>query len=136
MRQRKNPKADAIAHVPLFAAASQADLRRIAAIADEVDIREGKEMTREGARGREFFVILEGTADVRRKGRKIRSLGPGDFFGEVALVSRKPRTATVIATSPVRTIVITERSFRQLLESQPRIGVKILRSLAERILSD
>ena len=66
----------------------------------------------------------------------MRSLGPGDFFGEIALVSRKPRTATVTATSPVLALVITEQAFRRLLEEQPAIGVKVLRSLAERVIGD
>jgi len=136
MRGRQNSKVDAIAHVPLFAAASKSDLQKIAGIADELDLREGKEMTREGEPGREFFVIVDGTADVRRKGRKVRTLGAGDFFGEIALVSKKPRTATVTATSPVRALVITERSFRRLLDDQPAIGAKILRSLAERVIDD
>ena len=136
MRSRQDSKADAIAHVPLFAAASKSDLKKIAAITDEIDIREGKDLTRQDAPGHEFFVLVDGTADVRRKGRKVRTLGPGDFFGEIALVSRKPRTATVTATSPIRALVITEQSFRRLLEDQPAIGVKILRSLAERVVGD
>ena len=136
MRGRQDSKVDAISHVPLFAAASKSDLKKIAAIADEIDLREGKEMTREGQPGHEFFVLVDGTADVRRKGRKVRTLGPGDFFGEIALVSKKPRTATVTATSPVTALVITERSFRRLLEEQPAIGAKVLRSLAERVIDD
>ena len=136
MRARQDSKVDAIAHVPLFAAASKADLRKIASITDEIDIREGKNLTKEGAPGHEFFVIVEGTAEVRRKGRKVRTLGPGDFLGEISLVSRKPRTATVTATSPIRALVITEQSFRRLLEDQPTIGVKVLRSLAERVIDD
>jgi CRP/FNR family cyclic AMP-dependent transcriptional regulator len=131
-----NTKVEALSQVPLFSTVSKAELRRIGSIADEIDIRAGRVLTREGARGREFFVILEGSADVRRKGRKVRTLGPGDFFGEVALVSRRPRTATVTASSPVRALVITDRAFRQLLERQPRIGMKVLRALAERVLSD
>lgn len=136
MRARQDSKVDAIAHVPLFAAASKADLKKIASITDEIDIREGKNLTKEGAPGHEFFVIVEGTAEVRRKGRKVRTLGPGDFLGEISLVSRKPRTATVTATSPIRALVITEQSFRRLLEDQPTIGVKVLRSLAERVIDD
>ena len=136
MRLGHNQKIDLIRHVPLFAAASKSDLQKIAGIADEIDLREGKEMTREGHPGHEFFVLVDGTADVRRKGRKLRSLGPGDFFGEIALVSKKPRTATVTATSPVRALVITERSFRRLIEEQPAIGVKVLRALAERVADD
>ena len=132
----RNSKVDAISHVPLFAAASKRELAQIASIADELDLRAGKEMTREGSTGREFFVILDGTADVRRKGRRVRSLGPGDFFGEIALVSQKPRTATVTATSDLRALVITDRSFRRLIQDQPAIGVKVLHALAERVSGD
>ena len=136
MRSRQDSKADAIAHVPLFWGTTKADLKKIASITDEIDIRKGKNLTREGAPGHEFFVLVEGTAEVRRNGKKVRTLGPGDFLGEISLVSRKPRTATVTATSPVRALVITEQSFRALLEEQPAIGVKILRSLAERLIGD
>lgn len=136
MRLGKNSKVKAISHVPLFAQCSKRDLEEIAQVADEIDLREGKEMTREGAPGREFFVLLEGTADVRRKNRKVATLKGGDFFGEIALVSRKPRTATVVATSPVRALVITEQSFRGLIEHQPRIQLKVLQALAERVAGD
>ena len=90
-------------------------------------------MTREGEPGREFFVLLEGTADVRKKSRKVNALGPGDFFGEIALVSREPRTATVIATSPVRALVITDRSFRRLLEDSPQVQTKVMEAMAQRL---
>ena len=90
-------------------------------------------MTRQGERGREFFVLLEGDADVIKDGRTINRLGSGDFFGEIALVSDTPRTATVTATSPVRTLVITDRSFRRLMEDQPEIQGKVLAALAARL---
>lgn len=90
-------------------------------------------MTRQGERGREFFVLLEGEADVIKDGRTINRLGSGDFFGEIALVSDTPRTATVTATSPVRTLVITDRSFRRLMEDQPEIQGKVLAALAARL---
>jgi len=102
-------------------------------LADEIDLREGKEMTRQGAPGREFFVLLEGTADVKKNGRRVNTLGPGDFFGEIALVSREPRTATVIATSPVRALVITDRSFRRLLDDAPRVQTKVMEAMAKRL---
>jgi len=102
-------------------------------LADEIDLREGKEMTREGAPGREFFVLLEGTAEVKKNSRRVNTLGPGDFFGEIALVSREPRTATVIATSPVRALVITDWSFRQLLDDAPRVKTKVMEAMAERL---
>ena len=133
MRLGGNQKTDLIHKVPLFARCSRAELKEIAMLADEIDLHEGKEMTREGEPGREFFVLLEGTADVRRKSRKVNALGPGDFFGEIALVSREPRTATVIATSPVRALVITDRSFRRLLDDSPQVQTKVMEAMAQRL---
>ena len=133
MRLGGNQKTDLIHKVPLFARCSRAELKEIAMLADEIDLHEGKEMTREGEPGREFFVLLEGTADVRKKSRKVNALGTGDFFGEIALVSREPRTATVIATSPVRALVITDRSFRRLLEESPQVQTKVMEAMAQRL---
>jgi CRP/FNR family transcriptional regulator, cyclic AMP receptor protein len=133
---RRNEKVELIKKVPLFAGCSKGELEQIAQIADEIDLRAGKEMTREGSRGREFFVLLEGDADVTKGGNSINKLGAGDFFGEIALVSDSPRTATVTATSPVRALVITDRSFRRLLDEQPEIQRKVLIALAERLAPD
>ena len=130
---RRNQKVELIKQVPLFAGLSKRELEQIAAIADEIDLREGKELTTQGKSAREFFVLLEGSADVTKDGQRINQLGDGDFFGEIALVSRSPRTATVTATSPVRALVITDRSFRRLLEESPQIQLKVLEALAERI---
>jgi CRP-like cAMP-binding protein len=130
---RRNEKVELIKKVPLFANCSKGELEEIAHIADEIDLNEGKEMTREGSRGREFFVLLEGEADVSKDGRSINKLGSGDFFGEIALISDSPRTATVTATSPVRALVITDRSFRRLLGESPEIQRKVLVALAERL---
>jgi CRP-like cAMP-binding protein len=132
----KNAKVELISRVPLFERCSKRELAQVASLADELDLREGKVLTKEGERGREFFVLLEGTADVRRKGGTIRRHGPSDFFGEIALVSNVPRTATVVATSPVRTLVVTDRGFRDLLGRSPAIQVKVLEALAERVGSD
>jgi CRP-like cAMP-binding protein len=133
VRLGHNQKIDLIRKVPLFSRLSKSELRDLAMLADEIDLRDGKEMTRQGAAGREFFVLLEGTADVRKNGRKINTLGPGDFFGEIALVSREPRTATVTATSAVRTLVITDRSFRRLLDESPQVKTKVMEAMAKRL---
>ena len=130
---RRNQKVELIKRVPLFANCSKRELQQIAGIADEIDLREGKVLTEQGKPGREFFVLLEGSADVAKDGKRINRLGDGDFFGEIALVSRSPRTATVTATSPVRALVITDRAFRQLLEDSPEIQRKVLEALAERL---
>ena len=136
MRLGSDKKVELIRKVPLFSHLSRKQLAQIAKVADEIDLREGKEMTREGTTGREFFVILEGSADVRRRGRKINSLKPGDFFGEIALVTSVPRTATVAATSPVRALVVTDREFRHLLEESPDIKTRVMQAMAARLAPD
>lgn len=133
MRLGHNSKLDLIKSVPLFAAASKSELNEIAQIADEIDFPEGKTLITEGDTGREFFVLIEGNADVERGGKKVASLGPGDFFGEVALIAKTPRNATITTTSAVRALVITDRAFRQLLDHSPAIAVPVLQALAERI---
>jgi CRP-like cAMP-binding protein len=133
VRLGSDKKVELIRKVPLFSHLSRKQLAQIAKVADEIDLNEGKEMTREGATGREFFVILEGSADVRRRGRKINSLKPGDFFGEIALVTSVPRTATVAATSPIRALVVTDREFRHLLEESPDIKTRVMQAMAARL---
>jgi CRP/FNR family transcriptional regulator, cyclic AMP receptor protein len=123
-----------MARVPLFSRCSRRELARIAQLADEVDLRTGKTLTREGATGREFFVLLEGTAEVRRGGDWISTMHGGDFFGEIALVTNVPRTATVMTTSPVRALVITDRAFRELLRDSPEIQGKVLEAVAARLV--
>ena len=130
---RRNQKVELIRKAPLFAHLSKRELEQIAQIADEIDLQKGKEMTRQGSRGREFFVLLEGDASVNKDGRRINTLRAGDFFGEIALVSDTPRTATVTATSAVRALVITDRSFKRLLKDVPQIQAKVLSALAERL---
>ena len=133
MPLRKDAKVELIKQVPLFSRCSKKELQEIAKLADEVDLREGKQLTREGDRGREFFVLLDGGAEVRRKGRKIRTLGKGDFLGEIALVSKAPRTATVTLTEPARALVITAASFDRLMRQSPEIQRGVLEALAERL---
>ncbi len=133
LTRNHTPKQDLIRRIPLFSDASRRELDEIASIADVVDVPAGKELVREGDRGREFFALLEGTADVTRRGELLSTLGPGDFFGEIALVSRIPRTATVVTTSPAEALVITEQSFERMLEVDPEIRLRVLDSLAERL---
>ena len=134
MKLGDNSKIDLIKGVPLFSGASKAELAAVAAIADEVDLPAGKTLINEGETGREFFVLIDGTAGAMQGGEKIgRMMGPGDFFGEIALVSKAPRTATITTTSPVRALVITDRAFRHLLDRSPEIAVTVLTALAERL---
>jgi CRP-like cAMP-binding protein len=133
VRLHKDKKVELLSRVPLFAGCSKKELRLIATIADEIDFRPGKTLTRQGAPGREFFVLLEGQVDVERDGEKINSLGPGEFFGELALISNIPRTATVTATSPIRALVVVDRDFRRLLKDDVTVAVKVLGTMAERM---
>jgi CRP-like cAMP-binding protein len=104
---------------------------------DDVNKRpSGKVLIREGAPGREFIVILEGTVEVRRKGRRLPQAGDSSFFGEAALLTGAPRNATVTTTSPVATLIITDRAFQRLLKASPTIQGKTLTALATRLATD
>ena len=133
MARGKNFKIDLIRQVPLFGGCSKTELAQVASIADELDLGEGATLITEGERGREFLVIVEGTVKVTRNGRKLRDLGAGSFVGEIALVANVPRTATVVATSPVRLLVITDRAFKELVRKTPTIASKVMQSLGERL---
>lgn len=132
----RNAKIDLLKRVPLFAGCSKAELRQLALVADEIDLRDGHVLTREGRPGREFFVLVEGTVRVTRNDRKVTELGAGDWFGEIALITDAPRTATVTATSPVDVLVITDRSFRRVVETMPSIALKVLACVGERLARD
>ena len=133
MKLGKNSKVDLIHHVPLFASCTKKELAQIASIADEIDLPEGKVLMEQGEQGREFFVLIEGNVDVIQDDRTVKSMGPGEFFGEIALVTKVPRSATVKATSPLRALVISDRAFRALLERSPEIQLSVLKALAERV---
>jgi CRP/FNR family cyclic AMP-dependent transcriptional regulator len=130
---RKNAKVELIKRVPLFSGLSKRELEEVAGIADELTIAKDTELTHEGAAGHEFLVLVEGTADVRRKGRKVNTLRSGDFLGEIALVTGAPRTATVTTTAPARMLVVTARDFRALLRRTPPLQLKILEAIASRL---
>jgi CRP-like cAMP-binding protein len=133
VRLHKDKKAELIASAPLFAGCSKKELQLVASLADEIDLPAGKELTRQGAPGREFFVLLEGEVEVVRDGERLKTMSGGDFFGELALISEIPRTATVTATTPVRTLVVHSRDFRRLLRDDPDVAERILQAVAERL---
>jgi CRP-like cAMP-binding protein len=129
----KNRKIELLKSVPLFAGCSKKELERIAKIADEIDFKSGKTLIKEGALGREFFVLAEGTAEISRRGKKIDEAGAGDFFGEMALLANRPRNATVTTTSDVDALVVSSSSFRDLIEVNPLIALKVMRAVADRL---
>src|SRR5919201_6696877 len=112
---RKGDTVETLRKVPLFAECSRGQLGAIAAAGSETDYPSGTELTHEGARGRDFLVLLEGNVAIVRHGEKVAERGAGEFFGEIALVAHGARTATVVATSPVRAFIIGDRAFRALL---------------------
>ena len=132
----KNGKVALLRRTALFAGCTRAELSEVALSADEREAEAGETLTEEGRRGREFFVLVDGAVAVRRGGRKLAELGPGDWFGEIAILTHQPRTATVTATSPVRLLVISDSAFRRLVETRPRIALHVLRSVAERLEHD
>jgi CRP-like cAMP-binding protein len=132
MLLRKDVKLELLKKVPLFSRCSKTSLEEIASIADEIDLPDGRDLTREGERGREFFVLVEGEVDVTKKGTHVRTLSTGDFFGEIALVSDEPRTATVTAKGPIRVLVITDRAFKALVQRSPGIDAEVQEAVAER----
>ena len=133
MQLHKDAKVELLKKVPLFSKLDKKGLQDVAHIADELDLPAGKEMATQGDRGREFFVLIKGEAEVTKDGARINTMKEGDFFGEIALVTKMPRTATVTATSNVDVLVITERAFDNLLKKSPEIGRSVAEALAERV---
>jgi CRP/FNR family transcriptional regulator, cyclic AMP receptor protein len=133
---RKNAKIELLKRVPLFAGCSKRELGEIASVADELDLPSARDLTTEGSTGREFVVLVEGEAEVLRKGRLVAGLGPGDFVGEIALVTGRPRNATVRTRGPARVLVLTTSGFRTLMRDVPSIQAKVLTALAQRITPD
>lgn len=120
--------------MPLFSNCSKRDLTAIAKLAHEIELPAEHTLIRENARvAYSFFVLIEGEADVRRDGSLVATLGPGDFFGELALILRRPRTATVALTAPSRLLSISAHNFHPLLMSSPAIQFKLLEAVAERL---
>jgi CRP/FNR family transcriptional regulator, cyclic AMP receptor protein len=129
----RDGKIELIARVPLFERCSKRELAAIAGIADQIERPEGRVVVHEGELGQEFWVLIEGTAEVTRDGTRVATLGPGDFFGEIALVSNVPRTASVRTTSPVRALVVSSRDFWTLLDAAPGTQRKILETVGDRL---
>jgi CRP/FNR family cyclic AMP-dependent transcriptional regulator len=122
-----------VASIPLFADVPRRRHWHLARLADEVAVPARHELTRQGGYAREFFVVMSGTADVHRDGERVGRLGPGDFFGEVGLLGpRWERSATVVATSPMRLLVMARRQFRELLFAAPTVAARIRGAATQR----
>lgn len=123
-----------LAAVPLFADLDKDELEAVSALGTDIDVPEGRELAVEGQAASEAFLVLAGTASCRRGDQEIATFGPGDFFGEMALLVHGPRTATIVTTSPMSVRAFHRSEFESLLDDAPRVAVKILRTTAERLL--
>jgi len=132
-RRRRDPKVERLSHVQLFSACDTGELARIAALTTEIEVPAGRVLMRQGDPGRECFVIEDGTARATIRGRKSTTMGPGDCFGEMALLHAAPRSASVAAESDMRLLVLTSREFSTLLEDVPSVARKVLAAVGERL---
>lgn len=132
---RRNAKVELLRRQPLFEDCSRRQLVEIAATVDEVVVPAGRTVAREGALGHEFVVLAEGVADVESDGAIVSTLGPGDYFGEIALVTGGRRTATVTTRTPARLLVFSAPAFRALLARAPRVRRKVVSRAALRLAS-
>ena len=125
--------ADMLQSVPLFSGLKEKQLKAILSTGKELRFAEGSQIVKEGDSGLGFYLILNGTAEVRRKAKVLSKLGKGDFFGEMSLLDKEPRSADVVATSPVACFGLTAWSFSGLLRTQPDISLNLMRELARRL---
>lgn len=130
---RRSDLTEKLSRVPLFSACSKKDLDHLARYSERVNVPAGTAMMQEGRIGYEFYIIIEGKAAVIKKGKEVAVLGPGNFFGELALLDRAPRNATVTATTDVDAILLGQREFSAALDLVPTLAHKLLVGLARRI---
>jgi len=125
--------AERLKSIPLFDGLSRHEREQVARWADEVDVEPGKHLVDQGEFPHEFFVIEQGSADVIIDGERIDTLGPGDFFGEIALLEHHRRTASVVAIAPVRAIVMHSRDFGSMDQSLPEVAERIREAMRRRL---
>ena len=130
---RRSEKADALADIPLFSSLSKKERMELARHVDEVAVTEGTVLTQQGTPGDAFYLIVDGTAEVKRSGTKIAVLGAGDAVGEMALLDGEPRSATVVMTSDGTVLTMPRREFRGVLDDIPAISRKMLVSMSLRL---
>lgn len=129
-----DPKIELLRRVPLFNQCRGQPLEAISQLTDEVDVPDGYTLMRQGDLAREFFLIVEGKVRIERDGTAVTTLGPGDYLGEIALLSEGRRTATAVTEGPARLLVITHQGFNSLLDSSKSIRAAIFEAIAERLL--
>jgi len=131
--KRNDEVADHLGQVTLFSKCSRKDLAAVAKHAEILGYEPGATIVSQGQAGDAFFVVLDGLATVRRNGRKVGELGPGDYFGELALLDPAPRNADVVATEPITVARLLVGPFRSVLSTVPAINERLLAGLARRV---
>jgi CRP-like cAMP-binding protein len=122
-----------LAKVPLFKGLDKKHLQHVASLATRLDLPAGRELTREGSLGHEFIIVLDGEVEVRKGDTVVATRGPGEFFGEIALLDNRPRTATVVTRTPVAVEVIGQREFNTLLQDEPEVAAQLEAAMAKRL---
>ena len=129
----RDEKLEKLRQVPLFSHLGRRETERLSMLADELDVPDGQVLTRQGASGGEFFIVLAGQVTIEKDGQHIATMNPGDFLGEIALIDGKPRTATARAEGDARLLVVGRAPFHELMDEFPEIRVSVLQALAERV---
>jgi CRP-like cAMP-binding protein len=129
----RDEKLDLLHRIPLFSGFDNRRLERLGMLADGVDVPAGKVLMRQGDTGVDMMIIVSGSVSVERDGNRLNTLGPGDFFGEIALLDGGPRTATVTSEEPTRLLVITHRDFHSMMDEFPEVADQVLNALANRV---
>ncbi len=130
---RIDQQLDYLGSIPLFSSCTKKELKTLQSLCERVDVPAGKELVKQGTTGFECFVLVSGTAEVSINGRMVTSLGPGAYFGELALLDKQPRSATVTTSSACSLLVLGPRQFSSALESYPGMAQKMLAGLAQRL---
>jgi len=129
----RDQKLDLLRRIPLFSALNRRGVERLSMLAEEVDAAPGKVLMRQGEDGGDLMVIVRGRVAIDRDGSRLNTMGPGDFFGEIALVVGGPRTATATTEEPTTLLVVNHRDFHSMVEEFPDIAVQLLNTLAHRV---
>jgi CRP-like cAMP-binding protein len=132
-RQRLSEQMALLARAPLFEGLPKSHLRKIAGASAARSCRPGQQLVKEDAAGSVFYVVLEGHAKVTRRGKTIKRLGPGDFFGEMSILTSAPRSASVVAETPMECLTLSAANLRSVLMDEPAIAVRMLSTLAQRL---
>jgi CRP/FNR family cyclic AMP-dependent transcriptional regulator len=133
MATHTDDKLELLKRVPLLAGLGRKEVEEVGRLAEEIDVPAGRVLMREGQTGQEFFVVVSGSVLIERGGHAIRSLGPGDFLGEIALIDDGPRTATATTETSSKLLVLAHREFHSLMEQFPSVRSAVLQALAMRV---